>query len=127
ESKTITFPAWNPALSGTYLMTATSSLGGDATPGNDVLSRNQTFTTTTQIIGDTVVWNSTSPEGWTAVGSAGAGDFVFSNAFSKPHITGPYSGFTWVTKTTGGYTNAAYHTVTSPFYNLTALGGDGNV
>jgi len=127
EVKSVTFPAWSPASASTYLMTATSSLGTDGNTGNDAVSRNQTFATPATIIGDTVVWNSTSAEGWTAGGSTTTPDFVFNNTFSKPKIGGPYDGYSWVTKTTGGYTNASYQTVTSPFYNLASLGGDGNV
>ncbi len=130
ESKTLTFAVWSPAAAGTYTITATSALAGDLVPSNDILARAQTFTTPATIIGDTLVWNSTSAEGWVAgvvPGSAGASTFVFATGFSKPHITGPYSGFSWVTGVTGVYTAQSGNTVTSPFYNLASLGGDGNV
>lgn len=124
ETKILTFPNWSPAAAGSYTLTATTLLGGDATPGNDVLVRAQTAVVPVAIVGDTVVFNAASAEGW-----AGTGSFVFSSAFTK--FGGPYSGAAFITGAgaphTVPYTNATAHTVTSPFYSLASLGGDGNV
>lgn len=115
ESKIITFPNWSPAA-GSYTLTATTLLA-DANAGNDVLARAQTVVAPAVVNPDTTVWNSTTAEGWTA----GGPDWTFSNSFTK--LGGPYSGHSWVTKTTGEYTNASAHTVTSPFYNLSTMSG----
>jgi hypothetical protein len=120
QTSSVTFDPWNPAAPGTYSVTATTMLGGDGTPGNDALTRNQTFANPAAIVGDTVVFNSTTAEGW-----AGAGSFSFSNSFTK--LSGPYSGYSFVTNPSGAITDATAHTVTSPFYNISGIGGDGNV
>ncbi len=124
ERQTVTFPNWSPSAAGSWTLTATSAYvdAVDANAGNDVLARAQTVSTPTTLIGTNCFWTAGATGGW-----VGAGDFVFSAAFSK--LGGPYAGTSWVTGAGAGslYTNATAHTVTSPFYNLASLGGDGNV
>ncbi len=123
ESKLISFPNWNPSApnpSPGWTLTATTSLGGDSRPGNDTLSRSQRVIVPDIFPGSLTFWTGASTGGWT-----GAGDFVFSNSFTK--LGGPYAGYSWVTRTTGTYTNATANTVTSPWLDLSLMGGDGNV
>lgn len=120
----VTFPGWTPAP-GSYTLTATSDLS-DADGSNNTITKAVTANAATPIVGSKLYTFDASAEGWTA----GGPDFTRSSSFTK--LGGPYSGSSWVTKTSGVYTVAGaggvgLNTVTSPFVDLSGLGGDGNV
>lgn len=131
EAKTISFASWTPAGAGPRTITATTLLGGDAVPGNDVFARSQAVDAP---IVDTSFTFDGGAEGWT-----GAIDWVRSSTFTKLGGVNGGSGFSWVTQrpddastyTEGFNANAhGYATtypganlLTSPWLDLSTMGG----
>jgi hypothetical protein len=117
---TILMDPWTPADSGSYTLSATTTLAGDITAGNNTVTKSTLASPPTPLpaSGTTYMWN-TDDEGWTRTI-----DFVRTSAFTK--LGGPKDGAAMITNrptdastyTEGAYASSQGYSTTYPGPNL---------
>ncbi|HLF13884.1 MAG TPA: hypothetical protein VI932_03210, partial [Bacteroidota bacterium] len=121
----VSFASWTPVGAGPRTVTATTLLGGDTNPANDIISRAQPVSAT--VVPPPVYTFDASAEGWEATTGPGAvTDWKRKTSFSK--LGGVYggAGASWVTErpdnpatyTEAGNANAHGYASTFPGPNL---------
>jgi hypothetical protein len=109
EIKTVIFAPWSPAAPGAATFTATTLLGGDAVPGNDVVTK--VVTASAPVVPPATYTFNASSEGWT-----GTIDWIRSNSFTKLGGVNGGSGYSWVTVRGGASTVGDKSTYTEGAY-----------